>query len=83
MASPLEIPKRRGFTSRSPAFSVDVVEDGLSSNAPHIYELQKHDCITSYFPPPIKQGLRKTAFLGLLAAIFAEIPVDSIWLSAN
>jgi hypothetical protein len=39
--------------------------------------------LDTYFPPPIKQGLRKTAFLGLLAAIFAEIPVDSIWLSAN
>jgi hypothetical protein len=36
--------------------------------------------LTTYFPPPVKQGLCKTAFL---AVIFAEIPVDSIWLLAN
>jgi len=35
------------------------------------------------FSAPYKTGFVQNGIFGLLAAIFAEIPADSIWLSAN
>ena len=41
------------FRREHPHLKVIVVEDGLSSNAPHILELQRHDlCYIGWEPSP-------------------------------
>ena len=47
------------------------------------YNLSVPSELNTYFPPPVKQGLRKNGIFGLLAAIFAEISLASIWLLAS
>jgi hypothetical protein len=51
-----------------------------------LWKFVKKQCLYSHyylFSAPYKIGFAKNSIFGLLAVIFAEIPADSIWLSAN